>query len=242
MSVVLEDIKLVINDKNHTFDDFIKQISSIDKLTKEDIFKIIFNGIITPLSGNSKESFDSYVTKLAHIFDLNGDGRFDEKDLEYFKSQDLTKIIYSCTQMIEILHTISTSIFQVQITKDTVINISFRILLYTILLPLCESENFKKFIKDDAGRFIINTILDTLYSTISASSAISGIVDDSIDYITAQISKCTCCKKFINTSKQILSLNKEIDDALALPMKIKNDTQVKTILELKNQLNNLSNK
>jgi hypothetical protein len=241
MSVTVGDIKLII-DGSHKFDSFIQKISTPDKLSKDEIFKILFDGIILPLTGKSKDTFDTYIKKLSLVFDFNGDGCFDENDLEYFKTQDVPQIIYSCIQVIKTLYVVSENVFQVHLSKDNVIDISYRIIVYTLFLPLSENENFRAFIRKPNGQTILSSILDTLYIAVSTSAVVSNTVEEAVDYIANELNCCGCCNKCKVISKKIIEFGKKFDNAVTVLIKIKSDSQIKTIINLKEQIKTITNK
>lgn len=204
------------------------------------LVKLIFANYDNITTFINNTHFSTNINKLASCFDLNNDGTFSEADLEYLKELDMVtvlKIVNAASLVTQVLKELGA--VKLDISNEQFLDLSYRVILYSIFLPLIKNNNnFKVWLEKGRNKELLMESLRTLYNLIltseDAKNAVSKIMN-------AFKSKCSCFSaKTVVSQEKVNEISKQVNTELK-HVNMANDvyTTKKHLAELQKQMETL---
>jgi len=171
----------------------VASLCSTNKITTEELFGALFKKIVTE-TGSTIEYFNNLAQKILNIFDVNGDGVISGDDVTWFKQHEMSSIVGASMKIVVVVNEIDSSKFKFTLTSKKLIDISYKIIIYSIFLPLVtNSEGFVNFINSDDGYMILAELLNYTYTTLTTSDAVANVAKEALLYFEKPASSWGCC-------------------------------------------------
>lgn len=147
--------------------------------------------------------FKECISKLTNLFDFNNDGTLDVHDIEFLK-QNVTNISFMINLVnsgISVANYVVNTFSNATFTKNDVLDVAMKIVMYSLFLPLVTVSSFKDWIgqhtfdQNKTNLDILFGIINTIYDYVNSSKTIANIANSFINKILA--GSC-CCKKSEN--------------------------------------------
>lgn len=181
----------------------------------------------------------STLQKIAELLDVNGDKKYTSEDFILLNQQLQQGNLGLYLSMVSILsglvHT-AAQLNKLNLTTDEIIELSIKLILYAILIPVMKCENIADWAKEIAvqstGKSNLDCLFDLLeiiYTTLVNSQAVKNVVGKVINFIgtTCWLS---CCKSVTDKSDVITVQNMpKVEHEVLGMMKTKNTSSVSGI-------------
>ena len=172
------------------------QINTQDtEYTAGDLFNALLNDVMTTPVGDTETQFVKLIAEFIHAFDADGDGKLTGEDVELFKLHPVENIMSALTKIIVVLSMMDKKIFTVKLTPSVVSNVIYRIVLYSLFLPLTTNNaGFREFITEKNGGVLISDVLNLIKMALDQSQPIKDIIQKILDSQKNGCFLTKCCR------------------------------------------------
>lgn len=182
-----------------------------------------------------------HVNDLINAIDINHDGTFDEKDIEYFKTEMskgnigiIINLVRACTALVSSV----VQLKSLNLNKQNVTDTTYKLCVAIIFLSVARhNANFKNWINDQTNKDNLILILNTIYEFLISSKAIQNVISEVIKFL---YKKCKgCCSRQNNVQDKTDTLLQQQVSDIAKSTKLVG--QDKIIADLQQQIITLKN-
>lgn len=212
----------------------------IQEITQMDISTITLADLQTLLNipegiVNSPD-LTAHINDLINAMDINHDGTFDEKDIEYFKTEISKGDIGIIINLVQACSALVTSVSQLQslnLNKQNITDLTYKLCIAIVFLSVAQHNvNFKNWINDQTNKDNLILILNTIYEFLISSGVIQNVISDIIKFLSK---KCKgCCSRQNNVQDKTDTLLQQQISNISKSTKLV--SQDKTIANLQQQL------
>ena len=182
---------------------------------------------------------DTIIRKISELLDVNGDKKYTYDDFillrQGLKEGKLDLYISMISILSSLVHS-ATQINKLTLTPDEIVDLSIKLILYAILLPVMNCENISEWAKETstAGQTNLDSmfeLIDVIYSTLIDSIAVKNAVGSIIKFIGTKCHSCfscfACCTAVNDKSDVIVASNMpKVEHEILNMMKVKNSLSV----------------
>lgn len=177
--------------------------------------KLIKTILEIPAEIFDNSSINLTLQKIADLLDVNGDGKYTVEDFEILgeelKKGDVNLYVHILSTLFGLVYNFS-RLSKMKLSTDEIINISIKLVLYGILIPIMKCQDVSAWAKqiNSKGKTNLDSLfvlLEAIYMFLITAESVKNITECIIKFIST---RCNCCCKGSTQDKTDVLTEKNI--------------------------------
>lgn len=213
--------------------------------------KLIKSALEIPTEIFENSGINTTLQKIADLLDINGDGKYTVEDFEILgeelKKGDISLYVHILSTLFGLVYNfIGLSKMKLSMSTDEIIDISIKLVLYGMLIPIMKCQDVSVWAKQKNSKGKTNldslfVLLETIYTFLITAKSVKDMINSVIKFLST---KCNCCckgslqdKTDILTEKNITNVKLSVLDIMRTKTRTSNKISDVPITDANNTTN-----